>query len=353
MLWDHDLDAVVFATPTVVAGNAGPLGPGVSADDAVAYVGTHAGRFVGVIVDGPRAGQIVVDQYVPGIIWRRAAWDDKGRLYFGADNDHLYALELATGELAWTKRLGNCKPPRAPGPEGVRCDVDGGPTLGPDGDLYVGADGLYRIAPDGEIRWRTPSFEDDPYAPHVYTIPLVTEDGLVIYGGYDGHVRAVSAQDGTERWQVAIGADVDGSPVAGPDGTIYIGADDGKLYALGPDGSTRWSFATERDIRGAVGTSSDGTIYVPSFDGNLYSVDATGAARWVLPTAGEIMSTPLVDQAGNIYVGSRDERLYGIAAAGRVLFNVEFPADIDSGVAISPRGTLVVGCDDGHLRALR
>lgn len=355
MQWEHDLGSVIFAAPTIVShtqGAVGPLEP-TAGKDAVSYVGTHAGRFVGVVVDGPRAGTIVVDRLVEGIVWRRAAWDEAGRVYFGADNDELYAMDLGTGDIAWHKRLGNCHPPRAPGPEGVRCDVDGGPTIGPDGDLYVGADGLYRITPQGETRWRVPAESDVPYAAHVYSIPLVTDDGLVVYGAYDGTLAGVSAGDGTVLWTVSIGADVDGSPVQGPDGTIYVGADDGKMYALTPDGAVQWTFDTHSDIRSAAAVAHDGSLYVPSLDGNMYRLDAAGAAQWVLPAGGPVSATPLIDGAGNVFVGSRDDRLFGVSASGRVMWNVEFPADIDSGAAISPAGTLVVGCDDGKLRALR
>lgn len=357
--WEHELGAVVFAAPVIVSateGASGPLGPGVDPerDLAVAYVGDHAGRFVGVVVDGPRAGEMVVDFFVQGMVWRRAAWDQAGHLYFGADDDQLYKLSLESGELEWTLRLGNCEPPRAPGPEGVRCDVDGGPTIGPDGELYVGADGLYRVSPDGTIRWRSPARSDEPYASHVYSIPLVTDEGLVIYGGYDGTLRALATGDGTERWQVPIGADVDGSPVEGPDGTIYVGADDGKLYAIAAsDGMVLWTHDAKRDVRAGIAVAEDGTLLQPSFDGNLYAVAPSGTTRWILPTGAAIGATPSLDAVGTIFVGSRDDRLYAIASEGRVLWNVAFPADVDSGVAISPVGTLVVGCDDGVLRALR
>ena len=320
-----------------------------------AYVGNHAGRFVGVIVDGPRAGEMVVDLYVQGMVWRRAAWDQAGHLYFGADDDQLYKLSLDSGELDWTLRLGNCEPPRAPGPEGVRCDVDGGPTIGPDGDLYVGADGLYRISPEGTIRWRSPARSDEPYASHVYSIPLVTDEGLVIYGGYDGKLRALSTGDGTERWQVPIGADVDGSPVEGPDGTIYVGADDGKLYAIAAsDGMVQWTHDAKRDVRAGIAVAEDGTLLQPSFDGNLYAVAPSGTPRWILPTGAAIAATPSLDAAGDHLRGQSRRPavcrgLRGAACCG----NVAFPADVDSGVAISPVGTLVVGCDDGVLRALR
>jgi len=358
--WDLDLGAVVFAAPVIVSqtdGMTGPTGPGVS--DPVAYVGTHAGRFVGVVVEGDQAGTLVVDRFVEGIVWRRAAWDeDAGRLYFGADDDTLYAMDIATGELAWRTRLGNCSPPRAPGPEGVRCDVDGGPTIGPDGDLYVGADGVYRISPDGKVRWRAPDAEDVKYASHVYSIPLVTEgvdgaEGLVVHGGHNGTLTARSTTDGTERWTVSVGADVDGSAVQGADGTIYVGSDNGNLLAVGLDGSVKWTFDTGAEIRSAVGLTPDGGIIVPSFSGSVTRLSASGEAQWVLPTEGPVAGTPVFDADGTLFVGSRDDRLYAVGAAGQVLWNVEFPSDIDSSVAISPLGTLVVGSDDGHLRALR
>jgi outer membrane protein assembly factor BamB len=31
---------------------------------------------------------------------------------------------------------------------------------------------------------------------------------------------------------VELGGDVDSTPIIAPDGTIYVGTDDGKLYAL-------------------------------------------------------------------------------------------------------------------------
>lgn len=352
--WEHELGAVISATPTIVSlsgGADGPLGPGV-ADESVAYVGTHAGRIVGVVVDGTRKGTMVLDRTVDGIIWRRAAWDEAGRLYFGADDDHLYALDLGTGDRLWRVRLGNCTPPRAPGPEGVRCDVDGGPTIGPSGDLYVGADGVYRIGTDGTIKWHTPDAEAEAHPAHVYSIPLVTQGGRVVFGGYNGRITAVSAEDGSPAWSVEVGADVDGSAIQTKDGTIVIGADDGKLYALSEAGQSLWTFQAERDIRAAAALGPDDSLFVPSFDGQLYALDPLGVARWILPTSQALAATPAIDRDGNLYVGGRDDRLYGLAAAGDVRWNVELPGDLDSGVAVSPEGTLVFGCDDGTLRAV-
>ena len=342
--WDVDLGAVVFARPTVLSG---------ANEDAIAYVGTHAGRFVGVQAEGASAGEIVLDLELGGIVWSTAAADDRGRLYVGADNDTVFAIDAGSRAITWSRRLGDCEPARAPGPEGTRCDVDGGPTLGPDGDLYVGADGVYRISPAGDVRWRWPGAEEGAErARHVFSTPVLTADGTIVFGGQDGFITALSP-DGHERWRHQVGADVDGTPAIGVDGTIYVGADNGGVHALHPDGSVRWRFMTNRDIRSAIAVADDGMLFVSSFDGNVYGLDPDGNVRWVVPTGGPIASSPVVDLAGTIFFGSRDEHLYAVRPEGIVSWVLEFPASVDSSVSITPAGTLVVGCDDGHLRGLR
>ena len=42
----------------------------------------------------------------------------------------------------------------------------------------------------------------------------------------------VVAADGRLKWSLLLDGDVDGSPTLGPDGTIYVGADDRALHAL-------------------------------------------------------------------------------------------------------------------------
>ncbi len=343
MAWEVDLGAVVFARPTLSTDSKGR---------SVAYVGTHAGRFAGVVTDGPEAGSIVTDLTLGGMVWATAARDADGRLYVGADDDTLYAIEPEASRIAWTKPLGNCKPARAPGPEGARCDVDGGPTLGPDGDLYVGADGVYRLTTAGQVVWHWPP-EEDARAKHVFSSPLVTREGLVLFGGQDGFVTALKSVDGSELWRYKVGADVDGSAAAGIDGTLYIGSDDGRLNALRTDGSLKWSFVTQSDIRSSVAVATDGSIYLSSFDGNVYSLDPAGNVRWMLPTGGRVASSPVLDADEVMYVGSQDDRLYAVTSEGDVRWNVEFPTDIDSSVAITAGGTIVVGSDDGRLRGLR
>ncbi len=361
LAWDIDLGSVIFATATIGVDAAG---------DAVAFVGTHGGRFVGVSVAGPKAGAVVMDLDLGGRIWGTAAVDGKGSLYVGNDKDKLFGIDPVTKTIRWSVTLGDCSPTRAPGPEGARCDVDGGPTLGPDGDLYVGADGLYRISSEGEIRWHWSNLgeaesptkdkkkgafhkpKSAEKAAHVFSSPLVSADGKIYFGGQDGYITSLSAE-GELRWRhrVGSGADVDGSPAWDDNGGIVVGADDGRVYALRSDGSLRWSFLTKKDIRSSMGISASGTVYATSFDHNLYAIAPSGAVHWVLETGGMIHASPVVDRGGTIYFGSQDEHLYSVSSEGEVLWKIELPGDIDSSVAITAEGTLIVGCDDGHLRA--
>ena len=341
IVWDVDLGAVVFAAPTLARVDG----------ELTALVGTHAGRFVGVAVEGARAGQVVLDLNLGGMVWATAAVAD-GRAYVGADDDTLDAIDLAGKRVAWSLKVGNCGEARVPGPEGARCDADGGPTIGPDGDLYLGADGVYRIARDGQIRWHYPP-DAETKARHVFAAPLVAADGNVYVGGQDGLIISLKAADGALRWTYNVKADVDGGPAMGEDGNLYVGADDGRLYALRSDGSLRWSFVAQKDIRAAAAVAASGSVYVGSFDGNLYALAPTGDVKWVLATGGRIAASPVIDAAGTIFVGIQDEHLYAVSPKGRVLWTFEMPGDVDSSVAISEGGIVVLGCDDGHLRALR
>lgn len=330
--WSFDTGAAITGAPAV--------------DDTRVYVANHAGRVL-ALVPGNATPNIAFDVWVDGIVWGSPAIDPNGRLWVGADDDTLYAIE-SDGAIAVRQRIGTCDPPRAPGPEGVRCDVDGGPTLLPDGSVLVGADGVYRISADGAPVWHAPVV--DTGARHVYSTPAVAGD-LVVFGGYDGNVTALSL-DGAPRWTFRVGADVDGSAAIGSTGEIYIGADDGKLYALSSAGELRWSWPTKAGIRSRPAIAADGTIYIGSSDGTVVALDPGGKRRWTFTTAGPVVASITLDPAGNLYFGSQDDTLYAVAPSGALLWSLSFPADIDAPVAITGAGGLIVACDDGVVRGL-
>jgi outer membrane protein assembly factor BamB len=59
----------------------------------------------------------------------------------------------------------------------------------------------------------------------------VDAGSAILFGSQDDRLYALEA-NGHLRWSVELFGDIDSSPSLGSDGTIFVGADDRKLYAL-------------------------------------------------------------------------------------------------------------------------
>ena len=70
---------------------------------------------------------------------------------------------------------------------------------------------------------------------------------------------------GTILWEFEAGAAVSSSPAIGSDGTVYVGSEDNKLYAInGKSGVKLWEFETGGIVFSSPAIGSDGTVYVGS-----------------------------------------------------------------------------------------
>ena len=339
--WSAAVGGVVAGSPTI--------GP-----DGTIYVAAHDG---GLYAFGP-GGALKWKFAMGDRSWSTPAIAQDGTIYVGSDDDHLYAITSA-GKLAWKLHLGACDP-KGFGPESSRCDVDGGPTIGPDGTIYVGGDGIHAIWPNGTLRWKLATPE------HVASTPAIGADGTVYAGCQDDALYAVTP-GGKKRWEVRTGGDVDAAPAIGADGTIYVGSDDHALWSISPDGVVNWKVVTGAEIRGGAAISEagsrgappvgapagDDTLYVGSLDGALYAIATTGQVRWKVAAADKIVATPGISVNGTILIGAEDEHLYAIAPDGTLLWLLALPGDVDTTPAIARDGTIYVAGDDAHLHAFR
>jgi outer membrane protein assembly factor BamB len=127
-----------------------------------------------------------------------------------------------------------------------------------------------------------------------------------------------------ERWTATTGGLVHSSPAVA-NGVVYVGSEDGKLYAFdAAGGALLWTAPTGGPIWSSP-AAVNGVVYVGSDDGKLYAFDATGAncsgtpktctPLWTAQTGGPVRSSPTVAN-GVIYVGSEDTNLYAFDAAG-------------------------------------
>jgi len=68
----------------------------------------------------------------------------------------------------------------------------------------------------------------------VISSPALSSESILVFGDAAGILRALDTSSGMELWEVTLapGVPVRSSPAIGADGTIYVGADDGVLYAV-------------------------------------------------------------------------------------------------------------------------
>jgi outer membrane protein assembly factor BamB len=188
-------------------------------------------------------------------------------------------LAQSPGERLWAVDVENIL--TASGYTGV-----GQPRVGPDGTIYVGADSLYALYPDGRVRWT---------APIGAGLIDIGPDGT-IYTAW-GHTVYAYAPDGAERWHFTDpgGWGITTGPTVGPDGNVYAVTIQGGLgaFSLTPEGELRWSvpgFFTSDGVesgRVAFGPDNmyyaDGTLRVegcgPPHDG-LVSISLDGDLEW-------------------------------------------------------------------------
>ncbi len=190
----------------------------------------------------------------------------------------------------------------------------------------------------------------------VSSSPALSPDGGTVYVGVEtgtaGRIVAVNA-NGTVKWSVVRPDWVDSSPAVAPDGTVYVGCADGKLYALNPaNGAIKWEIATRTFVTSSPAIGADGTVYFGAGDSRLHAVSREGVERWTFPVGDWIDSSPAIATDGTIYFGSRDKQVYAVAPNGTEKWRFATGGPVDSSPAIGVDGTIYVGSADQRLYAL-
>jgi outer membrane protein assembly factor BamB len=198
----------------------------------------------------------------------------------------------------------------------------------------------------------------------IHTSPAIGSDGTVYVGSNDGKLYAIDIK-GKKKWEFAIGSPttvgcVCSSPAIGADGTIYVGSNDKNVLAINPDGTKKWEFETGGAVTSSPAIGADGTIFIGAKDNKLYAINPRdGTQKWAFVTGGHVDSSPKIDAEGNIYFGSTDGKLYAIKPNGMKkwefttndLFNLA-PSPIYSSPAVGADGTVYVQNYNGTLYAI-
>jgi outer membrane protein assembly factor BamB len=195
-------------------------------DETGVYVGSDSGWFWKL----SHSGETLWSLYLPGSdngIHGTAAVDEQ-KVYIGAYNGFMYALNKMTGALVWAAPVGNyigASPLLAEGKLFISVE-----TYHPDGFL-VGLD-----VNTGQTLWTSEWFRG-----HSHSSPSYDKDQrALIVGANSGRVFSIDAETGKTNWQVQLGGPVKGTALIW-DGKAFLSSWDKHYYALDlKTGATVW-----------------------------------------------------------------------------------------------------------------
>jgi len=193
-----------------------------------------------------------------------------------------------------------------------------------------------------------------PAAAQTNAIPAPTTGPEVVWfarGGPEqqGNSQATTSAKPKIQWTAKTGAPIQSS-AALDDQRVYVGSDDGFLYALNrKTGAVEWRFETQAPIE-ASPILANGMVVFGSTDAHLYAVQSkTGALVWKHPTQDKIVAavTPVtIGAEAALIAGGYD----GLVQARRLsdgvpLWDYKTDSYIYGSAAVSENRVIFGGCD--------
>jgi outer membrane protein assembly factor BamB len=145
-----------------------------------------------------------------------------------------------------------------------------------------------------------------------------TDGELVYVSSVDHHLHAIDLETYEFAWPaIDLGGAAPGTPLVGPDGSLYIGSFASEVVKVDPSNGSSKLFANTEDWVWSAPVLDGETIYFGDLKGNLYAVDtASGKSHWQEPRNPDkaIVGSPLVTtdliiittESGGVYAYDRD-----------------------------------------------
>ena len=179
--------------------------------------------------------------------------------------------------------------------------------------------------------------------------PLIVENRVYV-ADMDNELHCVAVHDGTRLWTRKFPHQLHSSP-AFAYGLLFLGDDNGSLFAIpGPNG-TKWEFRSE-GLFEATPAICDSTVYIGSTDQNFFAIDAwTGAEQWRFTADGKIYNGAAVDDRYVVF-GTTGHTVYCLDKnSGEKIWTFQAESVISTAPVIADN-TVIVGSLDNHLYLL-
>jgi outer membrane protein assembly factor BamB len=319
--------------------------PGVDPDTGTIYSDIFGSSLVAINPNGNEEWRFLISP--SSDVGSTPIVDSDGIIYFGTDNAQALIALNPNGTEKWRFDTTFGAVDNAPALNSNESTVY---FVATDPDTANNDAMLFAVdTADGSKRWQYPLVAENnelTSSPTVDTKGTADPSDDVIYvGDDDQYVYAFRPaarmldQDavtplplGAGEWRFRTNGEIESSAAVDPDdGTIYIGSDDGNVWAISPNGNARWRFPTRGNVESSPIVDFDGTIYIGSLDGNVYALKPearladpnptgtgvdeldTTAGEWAFSTDGPVPSSPALGQAGFIHIGSDDTNFYTIS----------------------------------------
>jgi outer membrane protein assembly factor BamB len=232
-----------------------------------------------------------------------------------------------------------------------------GPTPPPKADVPSGAPRTihgsarrtHRAAARGpssaRVGYRVVVDEGSPIAAQV----AVSSDESTLYvATLGGRLVALARADGARRWAVALGDRAYATPLVHDDGTIYVGSDAKKLFAISPAGETVFRLDLEGEADSGAMLGKDGAV-VFAAGRFVHATRRAGDVLWRFAARGKVFTSPALTEDGLVVFGSQDDHVYALGNGGALAWSVDQGADVDGAPAIGDDGAIYVGTDAGDV----
>lgn len=241
--------------------------------------------------------------------------------------------------------------------EGDHTAAKASPVALEDGWLVPGDTGeLTRLGQRGRVLWTQTTW---PSGFGIHGTPAI-QNGTAYVGAYDGALYAFDLDTGEQRWRTRLGGSIGASPVT-HDGQIYMAVETPEpngYVSIVDAGSGEETARTEKPTdhpHSSVAIAPEaGLFVVGSNDGNLYAWNlTTRELAWTFET-GDAIKGPVLVHDGAAFAGSWDDHLYRVdLATGEQDWAYETGGNIMNGPAVDPRtGTIFAGSFDESVYAL-
>ncbi|MCS7249887.1 MAG: PQQ-binding-like beta-propeller repeat protein [candidate division WOR-3 bacterium] len=248
---------------------------------------------------------------------------DGNKLFIGSDNETLYCLSTANGQVLWKFK--------------AKGSIEGSCIMDNEGNIYFGENDsgyFYKLSPNGEVRWEI--YLGDP----IYGQGAINNN--LVYVAVMGKIYGISL-DGRILYRASFTdttVEVYGGPVIGWDGKVIVATEEGYIEVFEPDLTKIYSYQKTPSLKSTpcLAGTEEKVLYINNDGDRLYAINPlteNGAEyfpsvsltppSFVKKLQPDFISSPVVGNNGIVYVAN-GEYLFAIVGYKQLpLANTAWP----------------------------